>query len=79
MGEASRVEMERHANELYDYFRYDFDRSLQGFGLQGPRVKIGEKDFNFHRKTRYVPLRLRSLRVGKNECPGNPPYPHPQI
>ena len=48
-------------------------------GLQGPRVKIGEKDFNFHRKTRYVPLRLRSLRVGKNECPGNPSYPHPQI
>lgn len=28
LGEASRVEMERRANELYDYFRYDFDRSL---------------------------------------------------
>ena len=31
-------------------------------GLQGPLVKIGQKDFNFHRKKRYVPLRLRSLR-----------------
>lgn len=78
LGEASRVEMKRHANELCDYFRYDFDRYYI-LGLQGPLVKRGQKDFNFHRKKRYFPLRLRSLRIGKSDCPGNPPYPHPQI